>query len=102
MPSTRLICAATRSRWPTLTTGKPPQTVAEKASRAPFAAAAVSKSKQVLGDVVSGVEDVRAALKKAGSLTKDEVDEKLSEWVTEADGTAAAVDAVRRERRLIS
>jgi small-conductance mechanosensitive channel len=60
------------------------------------------KVNAVLGDVVGGVEAVRAKLKEAGSITKAEADKLLREWVTEHDGTAAAVDAIRREKGLIS
>jgi hypothetical protein len=66
---------------------------------APFAAGALSKTKRVLGDVVGGVEDVRSLLKTKGTISKAEADAALSEWVTEADGTAAAVDAVRRQQK---
>lgn len=60
-----------------------------------------AKIKGVLGDVVGGVEDVRKALKETGSITKERANEILREWITETDGTAAAVDEVRREKGLL-
>lgn len=63
--------------------------------------ARAAKIKGVLGDVVGGVEDVRKALKETGSITKERANEILREWITETDGTAAAVDEVRREKGLI-
>jgi hypothetical protein len=66
---------------------------------APFATSALSKTKRVLGDVVGGVEELRTHLKAEGTISKTEADAALARWVTEADGTAAAVDAVRRQQK---
>lgn len=63
--------------------------------------ARAAKVNAVLGDVVGGVDAVRKKLKEAGSITKAEADKLLSEWVTEHDGVAAEVDAIRREKGLI-
>lgn len=67
---------------------------------APFAVAAGSTAKRLAGDLVGGIHDLRAKLKTA-PLTKAEADAVLREWITEADGTAAQVDAIRREKSLV-
>lgn len=67
---------------------------------APFAVAAASTTKKLAGDLVGGIHDLRQHL-KSGALTKPEADKLLSEWITEADGTAAQVDAIRREKGLV-
>jgi regulator of replication initiation timing len=67
---------------------------------APFAVAAASSAKRLAGDLVGGIHDVRERLKQAPA-TKAEVDALLAEWVTESDGTAAQVDAIRREKGLV-
>lgn len=67
---------------------------------APFAVAAASTTKKLAGDLVGGIHDLRQHL-KSGTLTKQEADKLLSEWITEADGTAAKVDALRREKGLL-
>ena len=67
------------------------------------------------GDLVGGIEDVRNVLKtsirnakmahpeyvRALNDVKENSDKALKEWVTEADGTAAHVDAIRREKGLL-
>ena len=63
--------------------------------------ARAAKVTTVLGDVIGGVDSVRAELKRAGSITKETADKLLREWVTESDGVAAEVDAIRREKGLI-
>lgn len=67
---------------------------------APFAVAAGSTAKRLAGDLVGGIHDLRSKL-KAGPITKPEADAVLREWITEADGTAAQVDAIRREKALV-
>ena len=69
------------------------------------------------GDLVGGISDVRGVirdkLKQVGTNAhpeyvraikelKSEADEELKKWVTEHDGTAAQVDAIRREKGLIT
>lgn len=67
------------------------------------------------GDLVGGIEDVRTGIKNAIKNSKmahpeyvralNDIkaasDSSLKEWVTEADGTAAHVDAIRREKGLL-
>lgn len=67
---------------------------------APFAVAAASTTKKLAGDLVGGIHELRQHL-KSGTLTKPEADKILVEWITEADGTAAQVDAIRREKGLV-
>ena len=67
----------------------------------PIASATATKAQRVLTDVVSGVEAIRSKLKQAGTITRAEADLILREYVTEADGTAAAVDASRRDQQLV-
>jgi regulator of replication initiation timing len=67
---------------------------------APFAAAAASSTKRLAGDLVGGIHDLRERLKSA-PLDKAQADAVLREWITEADGTAAKVDALRREKGLL-
>ena len=67
----------------------------------PIASATATKAQRVLTDVVGGVEAVRAKLKQAGTITRAEADSILRDYVTEADGTAAAVDTIRRQQKLV-
>lgn len=81
-----------------------------------------AKAKALSGDLVEAIEDIRTKLKNPSATTVDaikaantpesaiaavtdrvkaEVDDTLKQYVTEADGTAAAVDAIRRERLLL-
>lgn len=68
---------------------------------APFAVGALHKTKRVLGDVVSGVEEVRKVTLNKFPDARAAVNATLREYVTEADGTAAEVDAIRREKGLL-
>jgi len=62
---------------------------------------AAHKTERVLGDVVGGVEELRAKVLNKTPELKAEASAVMREWVTESDGTAAAVDAVRRKNNHI-
>lgn len=67
---------------------------------APFAVAAARRTKRLAGDLVCGIHEMRQQM-KTRAITKDEADTILKSWVTEADGTAAKVDMIRREKGLL-
>lgn len=67
----------------------------------PLHARRASRTESLAGDLVSAVEEIRANLKTNGTINRQAADTILREWVTEADGTAAAVDELRRERKLV-
>jgi hypothetical protein len=77
------------------------------------AALMLYRKHSLAGDLVGGIGDVRSMFKdklknlgynahpeyvRAIKELKDESDAKLKEWVTEHDGVAAQVDAIRREK----
>lgn len=68
---------------------------------APGMTMAYRSTRKLLGDVVSGVEDMRKKALVNFPEAKKAADAAMREWVTEADGTAAAVDAIRREENLM-
>lgn len=73
---------------------KAEQTIAQVTSVA-------NKAGQVRDDLIQAIESVRSQAKTSTALTREQLDAVLREYVTEADGTAAEVDARRRALKLI-